>query len=315
MQTELTSNRAEQTHSSEGLGTLQGLDPAALLLEKLQFWQQGYVVVRQAFSPAEMAVVRQKISTLELMMKRVELVRQVQGQGEHPSFETILVWNDVTGPDLFAKIGRSYKLLDRLSYYYDDDVYGYHNKITLKYPGIVGFRPHQDYHYWQRYGCRFPEAHAVYVSLDRATRDNGCLQLMPRSHLLGTLPHSSWTGQRGSDSGVDPEHFQRLLDTGYEFIPVETEPGDIILFHGNTLHGSADNLSEQRRLAMIVTMNTRHNSPDPRFNRPGHPYWSQQERVRAPITEADLDLPVPDFNRHYKSEALTALNHSERIQG
>ena len=37
----------------------------------------------------------------------------------------------------------------RLSYFYDDELYDYHNKIALKYPGIVGFRGHQDHAYWQ----------------------------------------------------------------------------------------------------------------------------------------------------------------------
>lgn len=289
------------------------LDPTSLLAEKLHFWQHGYVIVRQAFTPAEMEVVHQKIRSIEAMNQRVEHVRKIQSQGEHPSFETILVWNDVARDDLFAKVGRSYKLLDRLSYYFDDDVYGYHNKISLKYPGIVGFRPHQDYAYWKDYGCRLPEAHAVFISIDRAPHENGCLRLMPRSHLLGTLPHRTWSGQRGSDNGVEPDVLQGLFDRGYELMPIETEPGDIILFHGHTIHGSNDNLSDKPRLAMIATMNTRRNSPDPRFNRPGHPYWTHQIRVHASITEADLALDLPDFALHFKNDATHAANHSARV--
>ncbi|MBK8266373.1 MAG: phytanoyl-CoA dioxygenase family protein [Nannocystis sp.] len=271
------------------------LDPEILRSEKLHYWQNGYVVVRQVFTAAEMAVVRRKIAEIAAMNARVDHLRALQAQGEHPSFETIFVWNDVVGDDLFAKVGRSDKLLDRLSYYYDDDVYDYHNKIVLKYPGVVGFRPHQDYAYWQGYGCRFPEAHAVFVALDEATCGNGCLRLVPRSHLLGVLPHGEWSG-RGSDNGVLPDVMQGLLAAGYEFEPIEARPGDIVLFHGNTIHGSDDNDSDRSRLAMIVTMNTRRNSPDPTKNRPGHPYWSHQARITAPITEADLALPLPRFD-------------------
>lgn len=301
------------THEGSVTSHATPLDVQQLLNEKLHFWQHGYVVVRGAFQPDEMAVVARRIQQLDIMNQRVEHVRRVQAQGEHPSFETILVWNDVVGPDLFAKIGRSYKLLDRLSFYYDDDVYGYHNKISLKYPGIVGFRPHQDYAYWKEYGCRLPEAHAVFISIDRATRENGCLRVMPRSHLLGTLPHAVWSGQRGSDDGVEPTLLAHLLSLGYEMKPIETEPGDIILFHGNTLHGSDDNHSDEPRRAMIATMNTRRNSPDPLLNRPGHPYWSHQARVFEPITEADLELPLPDFNLHVENDAAQAKNHSDRL--
>ncbi|WAS91511.1 phytanoyl-CoA dioxygenase family protein [Nannocystis punicea] len=278
------------------------LDHDTLQSEKLQFWRDGFVVVRNMFTRDEMAVVKRKVAEIEAMNARVDHLRTQQALGEHPSFETIFVWNDVVGDDLFAKIGRSYKILDRLSHYYEDDVYDYHNKIVLKYPGIVGFRPHQDYAYWQGYGCRFPEAHAVFVAVDAATRENGCLKLVPRSHLLGTLPHGGWSA-RGSDDGVLPEELEALFARGYAFEPIEAEPGDAILFHGNTIHGSDDNGSDQPRIAMVATMNTRRNSPDPRHNRPGHPYWSRQARVTAPITDADLALPLPRFDLRCEPDA------------
>jgi ectoine hydroxylase-related dioxygenase (phytanoyl-CoA dioxygenase family) len=288
------------------------LDREILQAEKLQFWQRGFAVVRGVFSPEEMQVVARRIEQIQVMKDRLEHLQQRQALGEHPSFETIFVWNDVEGDDIFALIGRSYKLLDRLSHYFDDDVYGFHNKIALKYPGIVGFRPHQDYAYWKDYGCRFPEAHAVFVAIDPATRANGCLKLIPGSHLLGTLPHGAWS-ERGSDDGVRPEVLQSLLDTGYEFLHIEAQPGDIILFHGNTIHGSDDNLSGDRRLAMIATMNTRRNSPDPRLNRPGHPYWSHQKRVTQPIVEADLARPLPDFMLRHPNQATQSKTHTQRV--
>jgi len=278
------------------------LDHDTLQAEKHQYWRHGFVVVREMFTRDEMAIVKRKITSIEAMNARVDHVRAEQARGEHPSFETIFVWNDVVGDDIFAKIGRSYKILDRLSHYYEDDVYGYHNKITLKYPGIVGFRSHQDHAYWRGYGCRFPEAHAVFIAIDEATRGNGCLKLVPRSHLLGTLPHGVWSG-RGSDNGITPEALQEVLDDGYQFEPIEAQPGDAILFHGNMIHGSDDNDSDRARVAMIATMNTRGNSPDPRQNRPGHPYWSHQARVTAPIIADDLALPLPRFDQRFKSGA------------
>ena len=277
------------------------LNHDTLQAEKLQYWRHGFVVVREMFTREEMAIVKRKVMAIEAMNARVEHLRAEQARGEHPSFETIFVWNDVLGDDIFAKIGRSYKILDRLSHYYEDDVYDYHNKIVLKYPGIVGFRAHQDYAYWQGYGCRFPDAHAVFIAIDEATRENGCLRLVPRSHLLGTLPHGVWS--HGSDDGLKREAFQGVLDGGYQYEPIEAQPGDAILFHGNMIHGSDDNNSEQPRIAMIATMNTRGNSPDPRYNRPGHPYWSHQPRVTAPITADDLELPLPRFDLRFKPDA------------
>ncbi|MEZ4435623.1 MAG: phytanoyl-CoA dioxygenase family protein [bacterium] len=274
------------------------LGEETLLREKVHFWRHGYVHVPGVFTADEMAVVRRRVMAVPEMNARVEHVRGRQALGEHPSFETIFVWNDVTADDLFAKVGRSYKLLDRLSSYFEDDVYGYHNKIALKEPGVVGFRPHQDHAYWQHYGCRLPEAHAAFIAIDDATRDNGCLAVVPDSHLLGTLPHTAWT-ERGSDHGVEPAALDALWALGYRLEPIEMASGDVLLFHGNTIHGSADNHSDRPRLAMIATMNTRRNSPDPAKNRSGHPYWSQQARVFDAIVEADLARPLPNFTLRY----------------
>lgn len=283
----------------EGLDIdISRFDRERLVAEKLRFWREGFVHVRGAFTAEEMAIVKRKVMSSEAMNARVGAVRERQSDGLHPSFETVFVWNDVDGPDLFAKVGKSYKILDRLSFYFEDDVYDYHNKIALKYPGVVGFRPHQDYAYWKGYGCRYPEAHAVFIAIDDATVDNGCLQVMPRSHLLGTLPHRPWT-EIGSDNGVDPDVLGGLIADGYAMTPIETRAGDIILFHGNTLHGSGDNDSDRSRVAMIATMNTRKNSPDPALNRSGHPYYSHQSRVYDPIVETDLDLPLPDFQLRF----------------
>lgn len=275
------------------------LDEVMLIEEKLAFWRRGYVVVRGMFTRDEMAIVKRKVMSIDAMNQRVEGLKMSQARGEHPSFETIFVWNDVDGSDLFAKVGKSYKILDRLSCYYEDDVYDYHNKIALKYPGIVGFRPHQDHAYWRAYGCRFPEAHAVFIAIDDTDRENGCLEIMPESHLLGTLPHGMWSAGSGSDDGVEPAVMQELIATGYQMVPIEMQAGDAVLFHGNTIHGSGDNHSDASRIAMIATMNTRKNSPIAALNRSGHPYYSHQSRVFDAIVEADLDRPLPDFKMRF----------------
>jgi len=273
-------------------------DKDSLLQEKLLYWKNGYVVIRNMFTQYEMDIVKQKVQEIEEMNALVKKVRILQENGEHPSFETIFVWNDVDGDDIFAKVGKSYKILDRLSFYYDDDVYDYHNKIVLKYPNIVGFRAHQDYAYWKGYGCRFPENHAAFIAIDKATEENGCIKVMQGSHLLGTLPHEAWSG-RGSDNGVEKSILQNLLDIGYDLKPIELNQGDVIFFHGNTIHGSDDNNSSFSRISMVATMNTKRNSQNPQLNSSGHPFWTHQKRIHDPITEDDLKLPLPDFNKKF----------------
>jgi ectoine hydroxylase-related dioxygenase (phytanoyl-CoA dioxygenase family) len=184
-----------------------------------------------------------------------------------------------------------------MSQIYDDDVYCYHNKITLKYPGIVGFNPHQDYYYWNEFGVPYPEAHAAFVAIDECTLENGCLQIIPKTHFLGTLPHDNW-GKGDSDNGIKKDVYLSLLKLDYKPIPIIMEPGDVVFFHGNTIHLSNDNNSDKSRIAMLVTLNTKKASPLSSKNI-GHPYYKKHERVYDSIVESDLNLPLPDFKKNY----------------
>jgi ectoine hydroxylase-related dioxygenase (phytanoyl-CoA dioxygenase family) len=211
-----------------------------------------------------------------------------------PSFETIYVWNDTAGNDAFAKATRSHKIIDRLQAIFGDEVYVYHNKIALKYPGVVGFSYHQDYWYWYQMGNLFPDMCTAMIAIDRHTQANGCLTLVEGSHRAGRLEHVYRDGV--SDSGVDPERLAQLRKTMPE-VPIELEIGDIVIFHCNTLHASADNHSTESRIGLLGCYNTKHN--DPYKTAHGHPGWQVQPKIEEPITEADRKN-LPDFGYQWK---------------
>lgn len=262
---------------------------SALSGEVATFWRQGYLLVRGAFAAEEMAVLREVIRRHDAMRAHAERARERSAGPTRPSFETIFVWNDTAGNDVFAKATRSHKVVDRFEAIFGDEVYVYHNKIALKYPGVVGFSHHQDYAYWYGMGNVFPDMGTVYIAVDRATRENGCLKLVSGSHRLGRLDHVDRVP--GSDTGVDPERLEQVLKVLPEEA-LEMEPGDMVLFHCNTLHASDDNRSDAPRVALLGCYNTRHNSPYKQAH--GHPAFHHQERIREPITDADLEN-LPDF--------------------
>jgi len=264
------------------------MDQAALDTEARSFWDDGYVVVRGAFDPAEMDVVREVIRRHDRMTQHAEMARRLGEGDSRPSFSTLFVWNDTAGFDVFSKATRSFKVKDRLESYFRDQVYVYHNKVVLKYPGMVGFNHHQDYAYWYRMGNLFPDMASVFIAVDPATRENGCLKVIRGSHRLGRLDHVDY---ENPDSGVDPERLSEVT----KFMPedaLEIDPGDMILFHCNTLHASDDNRSPDSRIALIGCYNTRHNSPRGVVN--GHPRFQTQQSIREPITLADAQN-LPQF--------------------
>ena len=81
----------------------------------------------------------------------------------------------------------------------------------------------------------------VWIALDKATVDNGCLWVIPGSHKSGVL----WPGRAHSNPEFD--HTEEAF--GYPFsedeaIPVELEPGSILFFNGYLLHKSNKNVTE-----------------------------------------------------------------------
>jgi ectoine hydroxylase len=258
------------------------------------FWKEGFVVLRGVFKREEMAVLKEIITRHAGMSAHAARAKERSAGATRPSFETVYVWNDTARRDAFAKATRSHKIIDRLEAIFGDEVYVYHNKVALKYPGVVGFSHHQDYAYWYGMGNVFPDMATAYIAVDRATQANGCLKLVRGSHTLGRLDHVQRDGI--SDSGVDPERLAQVLKRMPE-VPIELESGDAVIFHCNVLHASDDNRSNESRIGLLGCYNTRHN--DPYKNTYGHPGWHAQEKLAEEITERDLDN-LPDFTYQWE---------------
>lgn len=267
---------------------------ASLRAEADSFWKRGFIIVRGVFAKSEMAVLKDIIGRHAAMQAHAQRAKERSAGATRPSFETVFVWNDTARRDAFAKATRSRKIIAPLEAIFGDEVYVYHNKVALKYPGVVGFSYHQDYAYWYQMGNLFPDMATAMIAVDRATRENGCLSLVEGSHQLGRIDHVYRDGI--SDSGVDPERLEQVLKVMPE-VPIELEVGDVAIFHCNTLHASADNRSSDSRIGLLGCYNTRHN--DPYKSAHGHPGWHPQEKIDEPITEADRDN-LPDFNYQWQ---------------
>jgi ectoine hydroxylase-related dioxygenase (phytanoyl-CoA dioxygenase family) len=268
--------------------------PAQLREEADSFWKRGFVVLRGVFTRAEMSILKDIITRHADMQAFAARAKERSAGNTRPSFETIFVWNDTAGNDAFAKATRSSKIIDRLEAIFGDEVYVYHNKIALKYPGVVGFSHHQDYWYWYQMGNLYPDMATAMIAVDPHTQSNGCLSLVEGSHKLGRIEHIYRDGV--SDSGVDPERLAEIKKHMPE-VPIELAIGDVAIFHCNTLHSSADNHSAESRIGLLGCYNTKHN--DPYKVAHGHPGWQVQPKIAEPITEADRQN-LPDFSYQWK---------------
>jgi ectoine hydroxylase len=178
---------------------------------------------------------------------------------------TLAVRNELTD-DIYSTIARSRRVVDRMSAFLGDEVYHWHHKLILKEPRVGGaWEWHQDYGYWYHNGCLRPDLGSCLIAIDRATRANGCLQVLRGTHLLGRIDH----GKTGDQTGADMERVDVALQR-HELVYVELDPGDAVLFHANLLHRSDQNRSDDPRWALICCYNTRTNDPYKASRHPGY---------------------------------------------
>lgn len=113
-----------------------------------------------------------------------------------------------------------------------------------KPPGKPGQAWHQD-------ECFIPTRDrslcGAWIAIDDATLENGCLWVIPGSHLAGTL-YPSRTHDHTGEFDPTPESY------GFEDsdeVPVELRAGSVLFFNGYLLHRSRKNASGRYRRALV----------------------------------------------------------------
>ncbi len=114
----------------------------------------------------------------------------------------------------------------------DLDVFG--TKFFPKLPGGGSSTHwHQDNYY---FATTSPQVISCGIYLEDADQGNGCLRVVPGSHLEGLVEHQRDPRTHGSWCQVEDE---KALD-----LPVPA--GTVVLFSANLLHGANDNFDSQR---------------------------------------------------------------------
>jgi hypothetical protein len=103
--------------------------------------------------------------------------------------------------------------------------------------------PHQDWTYVDE--SRFFSMN-IWIALEDSSIENGCLFIIPYSHLLGNYLRSSPSY---------PVPFGSIIDFVAWFKkPIPLKAGECICFSNKTIHGSYPNLGNTNRLAVVTTL-------------------------------------------------------------
>ncbi|HZZ74047.1 MAG TPA: phytanoyl-CoA dioxygenase family protein [Pirellulales bacterium] len=230
-----------------------------------QFERDGFFIAEGLLSAAETR-----------LLSQVSRARYQQTQGSASRRDAqggaikLAVHNELAD-DLCGAIVRSRRIVDTMERLLGGEVYHYHHKLILKDAFTGGaWEWHQDYGYWYNNGCLEPLLASCLIAIDRATQENGCLQVLRGSQHIGRIDH----GQVGDQTGADLERVQIAL-TRFESVYCEMEPGSAIFFHSNLLHCSAQNRTPNPRWALICCYNAARNDP---YKESRHPRYTPLEK-------------------------------------
>lgn len=212
---------------------------------------EGFLIVRGFFDPQELEPLRVDCEEDPDLRGTITPVTDDKGN----VFE-ISSWSDL-GDTMLGMIPRMARVVHASEALLGEECYHWHSKIVRKRPhtkSIVNF--HQDYWFWHYDGCLFPHNLTCTIAVDRHTKENGCLQVVKKSHLMGRLDQI----KRGNDYCTDPKRVKEILKR-LEMVHCELEQGDVLFLHGNALHWSDVNRSDDPRTILHCSYNAVSNAP------------------------------------------------------
>ena len=220
------------------------MKPYGLTDEQLkQYREEGFVVVPELFDSGDLRAAEDAIDDLteRAVNDPANLAEVLELEPEPVAGRRIprRIYNPFFAHEGFRSIATHQKLLSPIEDLVGPHIDCQHSKLNMK-PAHVGsvVEWHQDLPF-------FPHTNddlvTTLIYLDDATKDNGCLQVMPRMHgsyLEHVDEDGYFTGMISQELDATP-------------VPLEGRAGSVIFMHPLTPHGSLPNTSPNARRTLI----------------------------------------------------------------
>ena len=200
---------------------------------------RGVIVLRSVFGPSDMASLAATIERYQRIQNE-EIARKGGSDGisraNEITFTSHLAEHD---PAIMSFCHRN-ELVDIATALLGGDVDLYWNQAVFKMPeGRKEFPWHQD----DGYTPVTPSPYlTLWLALNDATVENGCISVLPGSHKRGLLPHEKTPLGLACHAPDDPD----------QGVPVPLEAGSLAVFWSLTAHKSGANVSSGVRKAYII---------------------------------------------------------------
>jgi ectoine hydroxylase-related dioxygenase (phytanoyl-CoA dioxygenase family) len=168
-----------------------------------------------------------------------------QGSTEDGGEEMLQIMQMWTLDDDYRRLLYHAPLLDIVESLIGSDIQLFHDQALWKPAFHGGEVPwHQDNAYWR---CQPAELVTIWLALDDADEQNGCMHVIPGSHLSGHAEHTRAETERGPL----PALLTALVE-GRTRTPVPVRAGYGMAHHCLTLHWTPPNRSPRPRRAMAI---------------------------------------------------------------
>jgi ectoine hydroxylase-related dioxygenase (phytanoyl-CoA dioxygenase family) len=153
----------------------------------------------------------------------------------------------VRGQAAFLELAQDRRILDAVEQLIGPDIILWGCHVFCKPAGDGHETPwHQDGHYWP---IRPLATCTVWVALDESVVENGCLRVIPRSHLARTShPHLHEDRQ---DLALQQRLPESAFDAGTA-ADIELQPGQMSMHDVYMIHGANANRSTKRRAGVAL---------------------------------------------------------------
>jgi ectoine hydroxylase-related dioxygenase (phytanoyl-CoA dioxygenase family) len=214
------------------------------------FWRDGYLVVENAVTPAELEAMRKEIDGWVEESRahsspfgppcvdgRPRFDMGVEHTAQAPALRRINNPSDIS--EAYRSVMLDARMVDMVADLIGPDIKFHHCKINLKLSGArTEVAYHQDFAYTPHTNDDIVTA---LLFLDDIDENNGCLTVVPGSHKGPML--SLFDGERFT-GGVSPAEEQAALAKS---VPCLGKAGAVCLMHTRLLHGSSANRANHAR--------------------------------------------------------------------
>ena len=159
---------------------------------------------------------------------------------------------------LYKEWATSPEMANRLRQLLGPDVelaQAHHNCVMTKNPAFSSATGwHQDIRYWS---FQKPELISTWLALGPEREDNGCLWLVPGSHLM-EFHREQFDDDRFFRA--DSDENGRILQAR---VAAQLDEGDVLFFHCRLLHAAGQNRTDLTKFAAVFTYRAADNGPLP----------------------------------------------------